>query len=194
VENTPWGMKSSYTYKKRRFYNPLTHFKEHLRRYLGARFTLIPQELMADLRTMNLNVQHPEAYNTVKTALKSLRHKQYQTSRMNHHTKFTEHRVHRSTNFYKDIFTIIYELGGQKPDFNNMQQLYQKYKDLTYYFTRKKIQLARHNMPCNYMLLDILLRECDHTPHYNLPYLKNINLRDTVIHIFHQLRHDQESS
>jgi hypothetical protein len=96
--------------------------------------------------------------------------------------------------FYKDIFTIVYELGGRRPDFNNMQQLYQKYKDLTYYFTRKKIQLARHNMPCNYMLLDILLRECNHTPYYNLPYLKNINLRDTVIHIFNELRNDQESS
>lgn len=192
--NSHWGTNSAYSYSKPRFYNPLTHFREHVRRYVGARFTNIPPQLLDDLRALNLPILSPNAFVIVKAALKSLAARLYTTSVYDHHTKFTKIIHQRANQFYKDIFNIIYLLGGIQPSFTQFDEIYQKYRELVYYFERSKLSLNRHNMPTNYMLLDILLQELGHTPYYNLPYLKNTELKNRVLAIFNQLRNDQESS
>lgn len=192
--NSHWGTKSAYSYSKPRFYNPLTHFREHVRRYVGARFTDIPEALIKDLEELKITVLSPDAFNIVKEALKSLAGKIYTRDIYNPQTKFTKTTHQRSNQFYKDIFNIIYLLGGIQPKFTQFDEIYQKYRELVYYFERTKTSLKRHNMPTNYMLLDILLQELGHTPYYKLPYLKNQELQNKVLQIFKQLRNDQEIS
>lgn len=190
----PLGCKSQYTYNRPRYYTPVTHFREHVRRYLGARFTAIPEQLLEDLRYRNIPILDIDAFQLVKTALHSLRHHTYSITSFNTKTKFFETKHVKSTSFYKDIFLIIYELGGKRPRFTQLNEIYQKYRELVYFFNNSKQNLNRRNMPCNYMLLDILLRELGHEPYYKLPYLKNQELQMKVVDIFKQLRNDQKNS
>ena len=189
------GGQSSYLYEKRRFYIPLTHFQEHLRRYLGARFTQIPVKLLDDLRAMKVNVKDINAFQLVKHGLKKLKNNNYTVtvSKPFHGTSYVKHteKQVKSVKLYKEIFTIIYLLGGHKPIFTQVEEIKQLYKDFCFFYMKRKKAFNRKNMPSNYMLLDLLLKELDHQPYYNIPYLKNEELKQEILDIFQLLKLDK---
>lgn len=101
-EFEPCGSKYHMVYVRKRYYKPLTHFKEHLRRYMGARFTELPDHLWTTLKNdATLDCTLPDAYTQVKDRLKRLKMSKY----------------------YKEIFMLIYSLGGQPPKISNQQYL-----------------------------------------------------------------------
>jgi hypothetical protein len=159
-------LKTGVYYTKKRFYAPLTHFKEHLRRYMGARFTEIPQQVLDGIK--DLNFQHADAYFQVKARLKAM----------------------KMSKLYKEIFTLIYINGGRRPNIDN--QTYEKcvadFKVIMQKFLGIRGDYQRHSMPCNYMLLDMLLRQNGHEPYYLFPYLKNDKCRDRVMEIYSDLK------
>jgi len=164
----PLGSSGHVTFNRKRFYQPLTHFKEHLRRYMGARFTTIDENVLEKVRGSVLNLQDSNAHQMVKSVLKQ----------------------HRHTHLYKEIFTIIYLCGGQPPHLDSKvyESCIEDFKKLMFHFMKCRSQWQRHSMPSMYMLLDMLLRVHGHEPHYKFPHLKNMRLRQQVLDIYSSLR------
>ncbi len=155
---------TSITFTRKRFYKPLTHFKEHLRRYMGARFTEIPTAVFQDLK---IDAKDPEAYFVIKSHLKK----------------------NKNTLFYKEIFKILYILGGDVPkvSYETYMACIQDFKNIMYQFNHFKALWKRHSMPSMYMIMDILLRKNGHQPYYTIPYLKDKNLSQRVDDIYNFL-------
>jgi len=187
----PFGSQSSYTYKKYRPYKPLTHFREHFRRYTGQRFQTIPTELLHDLRP-KVNPRAKDAYWQVKTQLKKLKGKKYVVKVWNKEMRRYDAKKYTPQKFYKDIFCIIYDLGGYQPKVDNVNEIFQAYQNLQYQFLqlKRKHETSRSNMPSHFMLLDILLRKHGHSPYYEIPYLKDKESREKVIQIFKMLNYN----
>lgn len=165
----PVGSEGHVTFVRKRFYQPLTHFKEHLRRYMGARFTEIPDDVVAEVARCLPNIAHdPDAHGKVKAILKR----------------------QGRTKLYKEIFTIIYMAGGKAPHLDTSVYLacIEDFKKLMYHFVRCRDQWKRYSMPSMYMLLDLLLHANGHRPFYNFPHLKNLKLREQVQMIYDELR------
>jgi hypothetical protein len=171
-DGKPLGSKSQYgPVPKRRIYKRLTHFKEHIRRYVGARFTAIPEDLITKLKTFNIDLEDKNCYTVIKTALKKLKYPK----------------------LYKEIFTIIYLLGGKRPKIEPLiPKLYEQYKAFDFYYEQIREELNRKNGISFYMVLDMMLKELDHSPFYNLPYLKDPELQDKVLEIFTRIRQEQK--
>lgn len=163
------GTNCSTTIVRKRPYQPLTHFKEHLRRYMGARFRDIPTKLCdtvsAALQLEDL--QQPDAYFRVKAVLKK----------------------NGFNKFYKEIFTIIYHLGGINPrlEHDTYQNCIKDFTRLSFVYMKNRDKFKRHSMPSLYMMLDILLRKNNHIPHYQIPYLKDLQLKTNVESILEKL-------
>lgn len=172
----PKGLKSQITYTKRRGYNPLTHFKEHLRRYMGYRFSLDPEtkswkEFPADLKklmTESIQLNAPDAYFQARKVLK---------------------KYPKGAKYYKDVFQLIYECGGQRPEIS--QQLFDKcvrhFMNFQYKFLRLREEYNRHNLPCYYMILELILKQQGHQPHYEFPHLKDELLKEKITDIFQEV-------
>lgn len=154
---------------RKRFYVPTTHFKEHLRRYMGARFTNIPQQLLDDIRKQ-INIDDPNAYFIVRKILKRL----------------------KLMKMYKEIFTIIYLCDGHRPNITN--KLYQQCIHDFQLLMKKFMEIretefkGRHSMPSMYMLMHLLLLENGHEPYYILPQLKSQDCRDRVLFMYREIK------
>lgn len=161
----PLGSTNTITFYRKRFYKPLTHFKEHLRRYMGSRFTNIPHDLISKLK--DVDVENVNAYFLIKAKMKSLGLNKY----------------------YKEIFMIIYQLGGVRPYIDNVlyEQCVADFQKLMFHFIKGRNEWKRHSMPSMYMVLDILLRKNGHTPYYTIPCLKDDQLRERVYKIYNEL-------
>lgn len=156
---------------KPRVYKRLIHFKEHIRRYVGARFTPVPDSIMEEIRKLNINTDDPKCYFTIKQALKQLKHPK----------------------LYKEIFTIIYDLGGHRPKIDSIiPDLYEQYKQFDIYYEQIKQECRRKNGVSYYMILDLMLKELGHESYYEFPYLKNEELQDDVLEIFKHIRKEQK--
>lgn len=172
----PLGGGSSHFFERKRSYKSLTHFKEHLRRYMGSRFTDAKKngkgksiaEIAAELRG-RIDVDDSNCYREMQRLLKQLKYR----------------------DMYKEIFVLIYELGGRRPyidnkifdkcvtDFMWLQSRFQRLKYVT--------GTVRKNMPSMYVLLDLLLKRHGHTPYYKFPYLKDDLLQQKVMELFEEL-------
>lgn len=170
--NGPLGCMNTMTITRKRFYSSLTHFKEHLRRYMGARFTVYGDEVVRMLRLQNIDVEDKDCYLNVQKAL----------------------RKNGMRKLYKEIFTLIYALGGKNPKIDNklfddcvtdFKWLYEGFQQM-----KKSSNTRRKNMPSMYIILDLLLKRNGHTPYYNIPYLKDKDLQARVIMIYNTLSHD----
>lgn len=161
----PVGHSNTITIERKRGYKSLTHFKEHLRRYMGARFGEYPKDMIEKMRG-SVAVDDPNCYRDVQSLLKR-----------NGHRKM-----------YKEIFTIIYALGGTKPGIDNkvFDACVTDFMWLQARFTqmKKMSSTGRKNMPSMYVLLDLLLKRNGHQPFYTIPYLKDENLQSNVMSIF----------
>lgn len=161
----PVGSANTLNFVPKRGYKSLTHFKEHLRRYMGARFGKYPENLLAKLRG-KVNVADPNCYRDVQRLLK----------------------VNGFSKLYKEIFTIIYSLDGKRPKIDN--RIFDAcVTDFMWFQSRfrqmkKMSSTCRKNMPSMYVLLDILLRRHGHTPFYVIPKLKDEQLQANVMMVF----------
>lgn len=164
----PLGAGATHTFERKRSYKSLTHFKEHLRRYMGARNGLYDVAVVDMLRA-SVDVLDPWCYRAVQRALK----------------------LAGAKKMYKEIFTLIYMLGGPHPKIDNhiFDKCVTDFMWLQERFRRlKSIKgTVRKNMPSMYVLLDILLRRNGHTPFYMLPYLKDARLQTKVHELFAEL-------
>jgi hypothetical protein len=187
----PVGSRSSYTYSKYRPYKPLTHFREHLRRYAGQRFVTFPKDLINDLKTV-IDPLDRKAFSKVKHYLKKFSGKRYTVKYYDKEMRVWREKQCKPTKFYKDIFSIIYELGGLQPNVKNINEMFAMYSAVCFQFKHLKGQGAtnRRNMPSHYMLLDLLLKEYGNEPYYEIPYLKDEELRNSVLKIFNVLRNN----
>lgn len=158
-------IRSSVMIERKRFYDPLTHFKEHIRRYMGARFTNIAQSILDS--TSDIDVDDPNAYFLVKAKLKEL----------------------KQSRLYKEIFTIIYHHGGHRPNIDDdmYNQCIEEFRQLKQRFMSRRGEYSRHSMPSMYMLLDLILHRVGHYPYYRIPYLQNEECRKRVLEIYSDL-------
>lgn len=135
---------------KKRMYNPLSHFKEHLRRYMGGRFTNIPAHIIE--ATKCVDIHSTSAYKLMREKLKEL----------------------KCMKLYKEIFTLIYMHGGKRVPvtYDQYENCIQDFKNIHKKFLEKKFMWNRHSVPSNYMLMKILLEKNGHRAYYELPELK----------------------
>lgn len=176
----PKGSKSQVTYTKHRGYNPLTHFKEHLRRYMGFRycedpdtkeFKTFPLDLCQLVQT-KVDLKNPNAYFEVRKVLK---------------------KYPKGNKYYKDVFQLIYETGGIRPSIDHklFEKCVRRFMMFQSKFLRFREEYARHNLPCYYMILEFILKEFGHTPFYHLPHLKDELLAKKIYEIFNDVnKHD----
>lgn len=186
-----YGSKSSENVKFYRPYHALTHFREHLRRYLGDRFQQIPDNLIDDVKATGLvDPKSRQAFNQVKLALKQLKGQSYEVRYWDREMRRYYTKKYRPQKFYKEIFTIIHRLGGIRPKVEKPMIILRTFKVFCYYFNemRRKGETSRHNMPSHYMMLNLLLREFGHEPYYDIPALKDTVLRNNVRKIFDLLK------
>ena len=150
----------------KRFYKPLTHFRQHLRAYLFARSIPIPDDVIVHMKE-RVDIMGKDAYIRVKAELKSIKHQE----------------------LYRDIFTIIYRLGGVKPTISPEQidSMCNYFKRWYFHYNRMN-RFGKHNCPSVHMLLDIILKEFGHTPYYFIPSLKSAKLRQRVREIYDQVK------
>lgn len=165
-EQEDWWNREPYLPRKRA-YKPLTHFKDHLRRYLGVSQQELPLDLKEKLLGERFNLKDRRLFVQIKRKLKQWKY--------NH--------------FYREIFHIIYWLGGRQPDIDSRQieYCYRRYNDFTNRFSRIRKRIGRHSMPSHFMVLDCLLREVNHEPFYRLPTLKSRELRSRVENLLLEL-------
>lgn len=172
----PKGNSSHITYTRRRGYTPLTHFKEHLRRYMGYRFSEdpvtkclkpFPPDLIELIQT-KVELVHPDAYAQTRKVLK---------------------KYPKGSKFHKDTFQLIYEAGGIRPHFDHklFERCVRKFMQFQHAFSQTRDQYDRKNLPCYHMLLDLILTELGHKPHYLFPKLKDEILASKVLKIFTEI-------
>ena len=174
----PFGSKGCYGgNSKHRPYKPITHFREHIKRYLGQRFTEIPETLLDDVRGC-FDLGDRDAYSKVKQRLKSLRGKEYRVLVWDRQMRRYTPRYNRSTCYYKDIFQIIYALGGVQPPLEHIEELERVFIGVSYNFhlLAKQCRTTRRNIPSYYMILDYILKMNGTPSQYDLPVLKNDTL------------------
>lgn len=168
--------------RKRRHYHPYIHFNTHLKRYLGDVDLQIEDKYLNEMKSC-INVRSPNAYEDVRKYLKK----------------------QKLSDNYKAIYRIIYDLGGNKPvltsvqyegiknDFMNLQTFFLnnsgKYCAISSggMVVKQRESLGKFNrksIPCLSMLLDILLRKNGHVPFYNIPQLKDADLRQRVLDFY----------
>lgn len=166
-EGSQWlgGDEDSYMPRKR-FYKSLTQFRQYLRAYLFARSVDLPEDMMIHLR-INVSIDSRDAYTQVKRELKKLKRQK----------------------FYKDAFTIIYALGGIKPQVSpeTVDAMCNYFKRWFFHFNSIG-RYGRHNTPSILMMVDIILREFDHEPYYYIPTLKSQKLRERVLQIYDEVK------
>ena len=185
----PYGSAGSYTYYKYRPYNPLTHFREHLRRYLNQRCTRVPDELIELLRP-KIDPLNRKAYWHVKNELRALKPRKFILEVWNRDMKRYDEKSYPISKFYKEVFRIIYILGGVQPTFeHSINEIIQTYKNLQYQFFQKKKEdkIKRHNMPSHFMLLQKLLEFYGHKPYYELPVLKDRRSHQKTLLLYREL-------
>lgn len=172
---------------KYRPYKPLTHFRDHLRRYCGQKFVEIPEELLDRVRNTEPDVMDKNAYFRIEKELKKIRNEEFTLSVYNKEMRRHETRKVYGRNYYKHIFEIIYKLGGRQPRVGNVRDIISAYERMVYRFSQRKVFTERHSMPSHFMVLDILLRKYGHTPYYVLPKLKDVKSREKVQNILSYL-------
>ena len=88
--------------------------------------------------------------------------------------------------YYKDTFQLIYEAGGKRPqlshqDFDNCVRRFMMFQSK---FIRFRENYHRHNLPCYYMILELILKQTGHEPFYHFPHLKDNYLEQKIFEIF----------
>ena len=166
-------------------YKSLTHFREHYRRYAGHRWTDIPDKLLLDLKPLVGDPMNRDAYTKVKKSLQQLRQNRYPVRFYDKKYKIHKTKLYPPQKFYKDIFLIIYKLGGVQPNLNNIHsdRIYNQYKIIEYTF-RQLPEKTRRNMPSHFYILQELLKLNGHEPYYIIPQLKAFKLRSRVEKIY----------
>jgi hypothetical protein len=129
--------------RKRRFYSPLTHFREHLRRYQGLRVIQLDPEMLFELGCQ-FNPKDKNAPSILKSLLKP----------------------YKNPLLYKEIFKILYSLNGVLIHITPQQ--YQscliEYQKIMFIFMKYRERFSRKAMPSCYIMMDILLRQSGHEP------------------------------
>jgi hypothetical protein len=152
----PLGGDEHWHTERRRYYHPLTHFRQHLNCYLGGRSRVIPEKIITELK-VQIDPLDKKAYIKVREWLKK----------------------NKLNMYYKDIFTILYKLGSPIPKFNDYHSICQDFKHWYFNFD-KKSRYGGHNTPSMLMLLVMFLNRYNHKPYYELPVLKSTKLRSRV--------------
>lgn len=153
------GLNNGYVFVSPRFYKPISHFREHLRRYMGANNVNLTKNQL-DLLKSELDETDPKAYMILKDLLK-------------------KNNLPRQ---YKNIWSILYQLGGKIPDLTNNQfhgclNLFKKFLII---FDKHKQLWKRKSIPSHYMLLNEFLVLVNHEKYYEFPVLKNEHLKKNV--------------
>lgn len=188
-----------YTVTKYRPYKALTHFREHVRRYIGCRFTDIPDKLIDHLKEFHINTKDHDCYWIVKGHLKTLKKRgtMYPVRFFDKKYRQMITKEYKATKFYKEIFSIIYRLGGVKPKLQkvNIPDLYEDYRTLNNIFESEKKQgiIQRKNMPNHFMFLKLLLENSGYNAYYNIPVLKDEKLCNQIFDIFKLLKSRQKT-
>lgn len=156
----PLGSAEHWYQERRRFYKPLTHFRQHLRSYLGARMVKFDRKFLRNFR--GISVSDPRAYQQVKDLLRKI----------------------KKPGLYKDIFTILYRLGAPMPKFTAINEICDRFKNWYYIFSTRKLRYGGHNTPSMHMLLDLFLKQFGQPPFFVIPYLKSDKLRQKILTIF----------
>lgn len=151
-----------YGYQRKRFYQPLTHFRDLLRRYQGAGDVTSVDNIKSLIGPVDLN--DPWLYYAIKSKLKAL----------------------KMQRFYKSIYQIIYILGGKMLEVTHteFEALLSKYSYFAYYCSMNRDTADRKSMPSVYMVMDLLLRHTGHHTYYQLPILQDIQLRSRVYKLY----------
>lgn len=151
---------------RKRYYKPLTHFRQHLRAYLYAGTCNVTKSVVKRI-AKKVDMQDRNAYQLVKSELKKLGLQKH----------------------YRDVFSIIYASGGVKPNVSAAQaeSMCHYFKRWCYHFNQCD-RFGKHNTPSIHMLLDIILKEFGHEPYYYIPTLKSDKLRERVLDIYDQVK------
>ncbi|NBU81990.1 MAG: hypothetical protein EBS55_10125, partial [Flavobacteriaceae bacterium] len=156
-----------------------------IRRYLGQRFLPIPEKLIEELKGC-VDVFDRNAYEKVKEIMRMKKDNKYKIEVYNPRMRRWELKEYKTRKFYKDIFGIIYTLGGIQPQFQGVNKVLQQFKDIQYQFFQDLNH--RPNMPSHFMILDLLLKQNGHEPYYKIPSLKNEKARREAINILSYLQ------
>lgn len=166
-ENPRWlGLDEDSYMPRRRYYNPITHFRQHLRCYMSTRITDIPSDIMSHMQ-LKIDITRRDCYHKVKLELKKMNRQEY----------------------YKDIFSIIYALGAPRPAITpeQMDAMCNYFKRWYHHFNTQS-RFGGHNTPSMHMLLNIIMKEFGHEPYYDMPMLKSEKLRSRVYTIYEDVK------
>lgn len=160
----PLGSDEHWYTERRRHYHPKTHFKQHLNCYLGARKRHIPKPILNSLAKI-IDLEDRQAFIQVRQWLKEK----------------------GKISYYKDTFTILYQLGAPVPIFTRTNEVLDEFN---YWYNNFKTQgrFGGYNTPSMQMLLTIFLRRNGHEPYYAIPELKSKKLRERVYMIDEEVR------
>jgi hypothetical protein len=140
---------------KTRFYKPINHFREHLRRFCGFRTTNLNCNLLqVDLHDRN-------AYDVIQKYL----------------------RKYKIRSEYKNVWSILYKLGGTPPVLSSKQhlQIMQYYM----YFLQKfpEVKQNRKSVPNHDMVLAAILKKIGYDSFYHLPQIKSKKIKENILFI-----------
>lgn len=146
------GLNPGFSYNLLRYYKPLNHFREHLRRFLGSRSTQM------DLSLLVIDVSNHNAFYLIKKQLKQLKLRKE----------------------YKNIWSILYKLGGKKPEMDNKM-----FYAVIHYFGRFIVKYPhvkgnRKSVPSHDMLLTAIFEKVGFEPFYLLPTVQSKKIRENI--------------
>jgi hypothetical protein len=149
------GFNPGFSYGIFRYYKPLNHFREHLRRFLGSRPTQM------DLSLLHIDIHNPKAFFLIKKQLKQLKMRKE----------------------YKNIWSILYKLGGKIPSMDN--ELFHKVIHYFGRFIVKypEVKGVRKSVPSHDMLLSAIFEKLGFKPYYLLPIVQSRKIRDNIHNI-----------
>ena len=153
------GMNNGYVFISPRFYKPISHFREHLRRYMGANQVQLNEDQWTYLKD-HLDETNIYAYMILKNLLKKL----------------------NLPRQYRNIWSILYKLGGKIPELSNEQfhMCLNIFKKFLVVYDQEKEKWNRKSIPSHYMLLNEFLQLVQHEKYYAFPELKNEVLKKNV--------------
>lgn len=148
------GVNPGFNYTAFRFYKPINHFREHLRRFMGSRNCTLDLKLFEDL-----DVQNRQIYYHVRDRLKQLKIK----------------------NQNKNIWSIIYALGGKFPmlDSQTFQQIIGLFMKFTSNYS--KYQGRRKSVVSHDMILTEIFKKVGYETYYQLPVIKNERNKNNIL-------------
>lgn len=151
---------TTHYFQPKRYYSCRQNFRTYLNQYSGGGPVYVEDDYLVSLKEQ-LDVKDPDAYLKARLFIKKCKNK-------------------KASRHYKSLWRFLYDIGGQRPQLKNVDQIMVEIQAFQQFFYDQKDTMTGHNVTGTWQILRHIMIMCHHTPYYNFPTLLNKEKQERV--------------